>query len=68
MNIYYVVALCNLDNSRARFAVTAETPEDATAQVMDEHCGRKHWTHEVTEYIGRKSDKDPEFFSELPCR
>jgi hypothetical protein len=66
MNIYYVVASYKRSPEFARFAVTAETPEQATAEVMDEHCGRNLWDHVSTTYIGRKSDRDPEFFSELP--
>jgi hypothetical protein len=43
MNIYYVVASYKRSPEPARFAVTAETPEQATAEVMDEHCGRNLW-------------------------
>lgn len=66
MNIYYVVAVCNLDQSRARFAVSAESRASANEQVIVNHCGEKHWRLETCEYIGRKSDLDPEFFQELP--
>lgn len=65
MNIYYVVARYLASREMARFIVTALSKEDATAQVMDEHCGRKLWEHVDTRYIGRKSDLDPEFFLEV---
>lgn len=66
MNIYYVVAVCKLDDKSARFAVSAESRADANEQVITNHCGTEFWYLESCTYIGRKSDLDPEFFSELP--
>jgi uncharacterized protein with PIN domain len=66
MNIYYVVAVCKLDDSSARFAVSAESRASANEQVITDHCGDTYWKLEHCTYIGRKSDLDPEFFLELP--
>ena len=65
MNIYYVKVYSERFKETGRLLVTAETPEAATKEVED-HFGTKDWKAFKPVYVARKSEKDPEFFQELP--